>query len=87
MMKIKLAYLDLETTTQEQAMKVWEEIQEFGLSQVGRVNIDEVAEEAFDVIQAMTGYLVKLGFDIEELNKKHLKKMEGRGWYNEKDKM
>ena len=78
-MKIELVDLNLETTVQEQAMKVQEEIQEFELSQVGKVNINEVAEEAFDVIQAMVGYLVKLGFDIKELNEKHLKKMEGRG--------
>lgn len=65
----------------DQAAKVTEEWDElkaafdaFLRSQVGRVNLADVAEEAFDLMQAVVGYLNMLEVDIDEANHRHLAK-------------
>ena len=79
-MKINLAELDLSKyTTEQQALKVLEEYDEFIVEQTGRVKMEAVAEETFDLIQAVYGYLRKLNIDIEIANQKHMEKMRRRG--------
>lgn len=77
-MDIKLADIDFGTTITEQAMKVNEEYREFTQAQVMHPSIDRVAEEAFDTIQALIGYLKVLGVDIAAANTRHMEKMARR---------
>lgn len=70
----------------DQAAKVAEEWGEleaaynaFLRSQIGRVNLDDVADEAFDLMQAVVGYLKMLGIDIDAANHRHLAKIFERG--------
>jgi NTP pyrophosphatase (non-canonical NTP hydrolase) len=84
---IELADMDLGGyKVADQAAKVTEEWDElkaafdaFLRSQVGRVNMADVAEEAFDLMQVLAGYLDMLGVDIEAANGKHLAKVWERG--------
>lgn len=77
-MDIKLADIDFGTTAVEQAVKVTEEYQEFIQVQVLHPSLDRVAEEAFDTIQALIGYLKVSGINITEANNRHLEKMRKR---------
>lgn len=58
----------------EQSKKVSEELQEF----IDAETEQEVIEEAFDVIQAMIGFLITLGLNIEEANRLHIEKLQRR---------
>jgi NTP pyrophosphatase (non-canonical NTP hydrolase) len=74
--KITLYPLDYSQYTPAQQMgKVLEELKEL---EVAGDKTDQVVEEAFDVIQALVGYLIILGVDVEAANKKHIEKLEGR---------
>ncbi len=75
---ILLPGLDIRCTAEQQAQKVNEEIQEFHLEQARQPDLRRVAEEAFDVMQALLGYLALLGVDIDEANRLHLYKMQRR---------
>ena len=35
-------------------------------------NLEDIAEEAFDVMQALTGYLITLGVDLPRANRRHI---------------
>jgi len=75
-MKIKLHPLDYSGySVPEQLCKVLEELKEL---EMAGSNIEQVAEETFDVIQALVGYLITLGVDVEDANKKHIEKLERR---------
>ena len=75
-MIIKLYDYDYsKVTSAQQLLKVLEEIKEL---EAAGSNLDQVAEESFDVIQALVGYLVTLGIDIEGANEKHLAKLYAR---------
>ena len=77
---IELADMDLSGyTIQNQAAKVAEEWGEFLAAQTKKPALDHVAEEAFDLMQALAGYLDMLGVDIEAANGKHLAKVWERG--------
>ena len=58
----------------EQLDKVAEEIREFREA----TTLEDVAEEAFDVIQALTGYLITLGVDLPRANRRHINKLRRR---------
>lgn len=75
-MKIKLHPLDYSQYTPAQQMgKVLEELKEL---EMAGDKMDQVAEETLDVIQALVGYLITLGVDVKDANKKHIEKMERR---------
>ena len=75
-MKITLYPLDYSQYTPAQQMgKVLEELKEL---EVAGDKLDRVTEEVFDVIQALVGYLITLGVDVEDANKKHIEKLERR---------
>ncbi|UNC91676.1 hypothetical protein [Candidatus Contubernalis alkaliaceticus] len=79
MVKLELAELELHgLDATGQANKVLEEWSEFISAQIGELRIDQVTEEAFDVIQALYGYLKKLGVDVARENKRHIRKMKER---------
>ena len=59
---------------QQQREKVIEEIRELEEA----ANLEDIAEEAFDVIQALTGYLITLGVDLPRANRRHINKLRGR---------
>ena len=61
-------------TAGEQLDKVIEEIMEFQEAAC----LEDIAEEAFDVIQALTGYLITLGVDLNVANRRHVEKLRGR---------
>jgi NTP pyrophosphatase (non-canonical NTP hydrolase) len=74
--KITLYPLDYSQYTPAQQMgKVMEELKELELA---GDKLDYVVEEAFDVIQALVGYLITLGVDVEAANRRHLEKLERR---------
>ena len=58
----------------EQLDKVAEEIREFREA----TTLEDVAEEAFDVMQALTGYLITLGVDLNYANRRHVEKLRRR---------
>ena len=75
-MKITLYPLDYSQYTPAQQMgKVMEELKELELA---GDKLDYVVEEAFDVIQALVGYLITLGVDVDAANRRHLEKLERR---------
>ena len=75
-MKINIYPLDYSQYTPAQQMgKVMEELKELELA---GDKLDYVVEEAFDVIQALVGYLITLGVDVEAANRRHLEKLERR---------
>lgn len=75
-MKINIYPLDYSQYTPAQQMgKVMEELKELELA---GDNLEHVAEETLDLIQALAGYLITLGVDVEDANKKHIEKMERR---------
>lgn len=61
-------------TAGEQLDKVIEEIMEFREAAC----LEDIAEEAFDVIQALTGYLITLGVDLNVANRRHVEKLRRR---------
>lgn len=75
---IVLTDLNLGTTLPDQASKVNEEYAEFTLAQVKDPDPDRVAEEAFDLIEAVVRYLNMRGIDIHRANQRHLEKLLGR---------
>lgn len=77
-MDIKLSDRDITCGLEEQAAKVAEEWQEFQLAQVCECNIDRVAEEAFDLMEALVRWMGKTGIDVPEANRLHLEKMRLR---------
>lgn len=58
----------------QQREKVIEEIRELKEA----ADLEDIAEEAFDVMQALTGYLITLGVDLNVANSRHIKKLRGR---------
>ena len=58
-----------------QMIKVLEEIKEL---EAAGDNLKSVAEETLDVIQALLGYLIVLGIDIEAANRWHIEKLTKR---------
>lgn len=75
-MIIQLYPLDYtQWTASQQLEKVLEELDEL---ECAGDNLEHVAEEAFDVIQALAGYLLTLGVDLAAANAKHLEKLRGR---------
>ena len=62
-------------TPDQQVAKVLEEIKEL---EIAGDRLDCVAEEAFDVIQALVGYLITLGIDIGAANHRHIEKLTRR---------
>ena len=62
-------------TPAEQMAKVLEELKEL---EMAGDKLSAVTEETFDVIQALVGYLITLGVDVEAANKRHIEKLEGR---------
>jgi len=75
-MKINIYPLDYSQYTPAQQMgKVLEELKEL---EVAGDKTDQVVEEAFDVIQALVGYLITLGVDVGAANRQHLEKLERR---------
>ncbi len=58
----------------QQLDKVIEEIRELEEA----ATLEDVAEEAFDVIQALTGYLITLGVDLNVANRRHVEKLRRR---------
>lgn len=77
-MKIEVSDRNIPATLQEQALKVVEEYSEFTLVQVKDPDLDRLAEEGFDLIEALVRYMRKRGINIEEANKRHLEKMQRR---------
>ena len=77
-MIIILSDRNIPATLSEQAAKVAEEWQEFTLSQVGKPDLDHVAEEAFDLMEALVRWMGKAGIDVEAANQRHLEKMRRR---------
>ena len=74
--KISIYPLDYSQYTPAQQMgKVLEELKEL---EVAGDKLDRVTEEVFDVIQALVGYLITLGVDIEAANRRHMEKLERR---------
>ncbi len=64
----------------EQAKKVNSEYTEFLLSTAGaQPDLNEVAAEAMDVIQALKGYLEMQGIDMRQANQRHIAKMKAGG--------
>lgn len=47
------------------------------LAQVGRVNMGEIEDQAFCVMQTICEYLGALGVDIRAANKRYLQKLAG----------
>ena len=75
-MKITLYPYDYSRhTPAEQMAKVLEELKEL---EAAGDNLEHVAEETLDLIQALAGYLITLGIDLEAANKRHIEKLEGR---------
>lgn len=75
-MIIQLYPLDYtQWTASQQLEKVLEEIGE--LEHAGD-RLDCVAKEAFDVIQALIGYLITLGIDLAAANNRHIDKLTSR---------
>jgi NTP pyrophosphatase (non-canonical NTP hydrolase) len=75
-MKINIYPLDYSQYTPAQQMgKVMEELKELELA---GDNLEHVAEETLDLIQALAGYLITLGIDLKAANKKHIEKLERR---------
>ncbi len=62
-------------TPAEQMAKVMEELKEL---EAAGDNLEHVAEETLDLIQALAGYLITLGIDLEAANKRHIEKLERR---------
>lgn len=77
-MIIELSERIIPATLREQAAKVVEEWDELNEAQVNDVSLDHVAEEAFDLMEALVRYLRMLGVDIYEANRRHLEKMRER---------
>lgn len=77
-MIIELSDRKIPATIQGQADKVLEEWNEFNLAQVNNINLNHVAEEAFDLMEALVRYLRMLGIDIKDANRRHLVKMKER---------
>ena len=72
-MLIKLYDYDYsKETPTTQLLKIIEEINE--LEQAGD-DLDKVAEEGFDLIQALVGYLIVLDIDVGAANVRHLEKL------------
>ena len=61
-------------TSRQQREKVIEEIRELEEA----ANLEDIAEEAFDVMQALTGYLITLGVDLPRANRRHINKLRRR---------
>lgn len=69
-MKITLYPLDYSRCTPAQQMtKVMAELKEL---EMAGDKMPAVVEEVFDVIQALVGYLITLGVDLNKANKKYL---------------
>jgi len=62
-------------TPSTQIAKVLEELKEL---EMAGDKLSAVTEETFDVIQALVGYLITLGVDVEAANRQHLEKLERR---------
>lgn len=78
-MIIELSDRVIPCTLQEQAAKVAEEWQEFNQAQAGpSPDLNHVAEEAFDLMEALVRWMVKKGIDIQEANRHHMQKMRRR---------
>jgi len=77
-MIIILSDRDIPATLQEQSAKVVEEWQEFTLAQIGKPDLEHVAEEAFDLMEALVRWMGKAGIDVEAANQRHLEKMRRR---------
>lgn len=84
-MKIELSDYDIPATLPDQAEKAveeWGELVEayshFTLTQIGKPALDHVAEEAFDLMEALVRFMVKAGVDVQEANKRHLEKLRQR---------
>jgi len=78
-MDIKLSDRNIPASLSEQSEKVNEEWQEFNQAQAGgRPNLDHVAEEAFDLIEALVRWMGKRGIDVKAANQRHLEKMRRR---------
>lgn len=58
----------------QQREKVIEEIRELE----DAADLEDIAEEAFDVMQALTGYLITLGVDLNVANRRHVEKLRRR---------
>lgn len=84
-MKIELSDRNIPCSLPAQAAKVveeWKELEEayhdFTRAQTGNPDMDHVAEEAFDLMEALVRWMVKKGIDIQEANRHHMKKMRRR---------
>lgn len=77
-MIIKLSDRNIPCTPAEQAAKVVEEWHEFQLAQVCECDMAHVAEEAFDLMEALVRWMGKTGIDVAEANRLHLEKMRLR---------
>lgn len=78
MMTIELYNYDYsKQTPRSQRAKVMAEVAEF-LTACGEDDPSHESEEAFDVIQAIYGYMKVRGLDIKTENKRHLEKLRGR---------
>lgn len=77
-MIIELSDRVIPCTLEEQAAKVLEEWHEFNQTQVGKVDLDRLAEEGFDPIEAVVRLMVRHGVDIQIANQRHLEKMRQR---------
>ena len=62
-------------TPASQMIKVLEELKEL---EAASNNLESVAKETLDVIQALLGYLIVLGIDIEAANRWHIEKLTKR---------
>ena len=74
-MKINIYPLDYSQYTRPSK---WESPEELKELEVAGDKLDRVTEEVFDVIQALVGYLITLGVDIEAANRRHMEKLERR---------
>jgi len=89
-MIIKLSDRNIPGSVEEQFEKVIEEFREFAVAYAYRRTFGDVmpelcptatralAEETFDVMEALTRLLTKVGIDIKEANARHLEKMKRR---------
>lgn len=88
-MDIKLSDRIIPCTLEEQAEKVTEEWREFRIEGntflKGKANnfvtwtrYERLAEEAFDLMEALVRFLVKAGIDVVAANERHLEKMRRR---------
>lgn len=63
----------------EYKKKVYEEMMEFIDELESERDLEALASEFMDVVQSGLNYLEALQIDINEVNKKHVEKLESRG--------